>query len=64
MDTRRKDVAPSDALRRWFGNDLTRCEEFRRRYEAELGPGVRWLLERARAGRLTLCCGARDPVHN
>lgn len=67
LDAWRKDVAPSDALRCWFGHDPARWEEFRRRYEAELETnpeGVRWLLERARAGRLTLCYGARDPVHN
>ncbi len=31
-----KDVAPSDALRRWFGHDPARWTEFRRRYRAEL----------------------------
>lgn len=31
-----KDVAPSDALRRWFGHDPARWDEFCRRYSAEL----------------------------
>lgn len=63
----RKDVAPSDKLRRWFGHDPHRWEEFQRRYEAELEAnheGVQWLLDLARKGRLTLCYGARDPLHN
>ncbi len=67
LDAWRKDVAPSDTLRRWFGHDPARWEEFRRRYVAELEAnpeGVRWLLEHARVGRLTLCYSARDPMHN
>src|SRR3954468_23928762 len=31
-----KDVAPSPALRRWFGHDARRWKVFRRRYRAEL----------------------------
>jgi uncharacterized protein YeaO (DUF488 family) len=31
-----KDLAPSSELRRWFGHDPGRWDEFRRRYEAEL----------------------------
>jgi uncharacterized protein YeaO (DUF488 family) len=29
-----KDIAPSTALRKWFGHDPARWEEFRRRYVA------------------------------
>lgn len=29
-------VAPSDALRHWFGHDPVKWQEFRRRYKAEL----------------------------
>jgi uncharacterized protein YeaO (DUF488 family) len=32
-----KDVAPSDALRRWFGHDSKKWKECRRRYFAEMG---------------------------
>lgn len=67
LDAWRKDIAPSDGLRRWFGHDPARWEEFQRRYEAELETnpeGVQWLLERARKGRLTLCYSARDSEHN
>ena len=31
-----KDVAPSTALRRWYGHDPEHVEEFARRYRAEL----------------------------
>ena len=31
-----KDVAPSTGLRKWFGHDPDKWEEFRKRYRAEL----------------------------
>ena len=31
-----KDVAPSTGLRKWFGHDAARWDDFRRRYAAEL----------------------------
>ena len=31
-----KDVAPSTELRKWFGHDPAKWEEFRKRYRAEL----------------------------
>jgi uncharacterized protein YeaO (DUF488 family) len=58
-----KDVAPSDELRRWFGHDPSRWEEFHRRYTAELKAKPetwRTLLESARKGNLTLLFSARD----
>jgi uncharacterized protein YeaO (DUF488 family) len=36
MDGWLKDVAPSDALRRWFGHDPQKWKGFRRRYFIEL----------------------------
>ena len=62
-----KEVAPSGELRRWFGHDPQRWEEFRRRYLAELDARPEtWqpLLEAAREGDLTLLYGARDTEHN
>jgi uncharacterized protein YeaO (DUF488 family) len=62
-----REVAPSDALRRWFGHDPARWEEFRRRYAAELDarPDTwRPLLEAARQGPVTLLFSARDTEHN
>ena len=31
-----KDIAPSTALRKWFGHDPARWQEFRKRYAAEV----------------------------
>lgn len=62
-----KEIAPSAALRRWFGHDPARWEAFRNRYRAELA-GHPDLLDRlrelARAGLVTLVYSARDEVHN
>jgi uncharacterized protein YeaO (DUF488 family) len=62
-----KDVAPSDALRRWFNHDQKKWDEFRRRYFAELDskPDA-WspLVDSATKGPVTLIYGARDPEHN
>jgi uncharacterized protein YeaO (DUF488 family) len=57
------DLAPSDALRRWYGHDPDRFEEFRRRYLSELDPRRGLLSElrrRARAGRVTVLTATRD----
>ena len=62
-----KDVAPSAALRQWFGHDPARWSEFRRRYRAELKrrpEAFAQLRARARQGRITLVFGARDTRHN
>jgi uncharacterized protein YeaO (DUF488 family) len=62
-----KDVAPSGALRRWFGHDPAKWVEFERRYFAELDgrpEALEPLLEAARRGRVTLLYSARDREHN
>lgn len=62
-----KDVAPSDALRRWFGHDPAKWEEFRHRYDAELKDNSSaWhpLLEMARKQDITLLFSAHDIEHN
>lgn len=62
-----KDAAPSDALRRWFGHEASRWQEFRRRYFAELDRKPEtWqpILAAVRKGDVTLLYSARDPKHN
>jgi len=62
-----KDVAPSDELRRWYGHDPTRWEEFQRRYEEELERNKEaWepLLKEARSEDVTLIYAARDEEQN
>jgi uncharacterized protein YeaO (DUF488 family) len=62
-----RDVAPSAELRRWFGHDPARWDEFRRRYLAELESApdaCAPLLDAARSGEVTLLYSARDRDHN
>lgn len=62
-----KDIAPSTALRKWFGHDPARWEEFRRRYTAEIHMHPDQLSELralARKGPLTLVYSAHDENHN
>jgi uncharacterized protein YeaO (DUF488 family) len=67
LDEWARDLAPSSELRRWFGHDPARFEEFRHRYLDELAgqeAKLRELRRRAREGTLTLVYGARDSEHN
>lgn len=67
LDLWAKDVAPSTALRKWFGHDPERWDEFRKRYGDELaqhGQLLDDLRARAGKGRLTLVYSARDEAHN
>lgn len=62
-----REIAPSDALRKWFGHDPARWSEFRARYEAELaghGDEVSRLQALLSEGRVTLLYGAKDEAHN
>jgi uncharacterized protein YeaO (DUF488 family) len=62
-----KDVAPSTELRRWFGHDPARWDEFRRRYAAELDGKpelVAQLSSLAADGPLTLLFAAHDEARN
>jgi len=62
-----KDVAPSPALRQWFGHDPARWRPFVSRYRAELrghAEAVDQLRRMAKRGTLTLVYAARDQEHN
>lgn len=62
-----KEIAPSKELRKWFGHDPARWEEFRRRYRVELKDKrqlVGQLRDLAQEGRLTLVYSAHDEAHN
>jgi uncharacterized protein YeaO (DUF488 family) len=67
LDAWLKDVSPSPALRKWYGHDVAKWDEFRARYltELEANPDA-WkpLLEAARRGKVTLLYSARDTEHN
>ena len=67
MEAWLKDVAPSPDLRKWFGHDPAKWQEFQGRYRAELGANLEaWkpLLEAAKQGDVTLLYSARDTEHN
>jgi uncharacterized protein YeaO (DUF488 family) len=62
-----KDVAPSPALRTWFGHDPARFAEFGRRYRAELAQrpqDIARLLEILVQKPVTLVYAAKDPACN
>jgi uncharacterized protein YeaO (DUF488 family) len=62
-----KDAAPSTDLRRWFGHDPAKWDEFRRRYADELDANPQsWrpLVDAAAEGAITLLYSSRDREHN
>jgi uncharacterized protein YeaO (DUF488 family) len=62
-----REIAPSDALRKWFGHDPARWDEFRARYTAELashGDEVARLRALMSEGPVTVVYGAKDEAHN
>jgi uncharacterized protein YeaO (DUF488 family) len=67
LDAWLKDVAPSTELRRWFGHDPDRWQEFCQRYAAELQarPDA-WapIVQADRSGAVTLLYSSHDTEHN
>ncbi len=62
-----KEAAPSAELRKWFGHDPARWEQFQKRYWKELEgkeEAVRLLKRTGREGTVTLVYAARDEEHN
>jgi uncharacterized protein YeaO (DUF488 family) len=62
-----KDIAPCTELRKWFGHDPERWDEFRVRYFAELDDnpdGVGKLMAKVQHGPVTLVYSAKDENHN
>jgi uncharacterized protein YeaO (DUF488 family) len=65
IDEWARDVAPSADLRRWYGHQPERFDEFARRYRAELAAApaadaVAALVTRLRKGPVTLLTATRD----
>lgn len=65
-----RELAPSSELRKWFGHDPERWDEFRQRYAAALQtPAATAAVDELRAligahPVVTLVYGARDTTHN
>jgi uncharacterized protein YeaO (DUF488 family) len=62
-----KEIAPSPVLRKWYGHDVEKWEEFKQRYRSELKgkPEIIAQLQRLAAeGPLTLVYAAHDELRN
>ncbi|MDE2260396.1 MAG: DUF488 domain-containing protein [Betaproteobacteria bacterium] len=62
-----KEIAPSTKLRKWFGHDPGRWEEFKKRYLAELkgnSEQIQLLKQALAKDTVTLVYGAKDEEHN
>ena len=62
-----KDIAPSTELRKWFGHDPAKWEQFCKRYRVELEQrkeAVNLLKQKSEEGTITLVYAARDEKHN
>jgi uncharacterized protein YeaO (DUF488 family) len=67
LDEWARELGPSTELRRWFGHEPAKFDEFRRRYLEELAARTEKLEElrrRARREAVTLVYSARDTEHN
>lgn len=68
LDAWLKDVAPSNELRKWFGHDPEKWDEFKKKYAAELRTNPEAVAELKRMVKehktVTLVFGARDEKHN
>lgn len=62
-----KEVAPSTELRKWFGHEPEKWEEFRERYWKELENKedlVNLLKQKSNEGRVTFVYAAKDEKYN
>ncbi len=62
-----KEIAPTDTLRKWFGHDPAKWNEFKKRYTKELESKeelLNKLKSEAKRGRITLLYSAKDTEHN
>ncbi len=62
-----KEIAPSSELRKWFGHDPDKWNEFRKKFFQELdhkGELVDQVIAKAREGDVVLLYGAKDEEHN
>lgn len=69
LDEWLKEVAPSTELRRWYGHDVVRFEEFSHRYRVEMesspaAEAVRHLIQLSRSGPVLLLTATKDVDHS
>jgi len=67
LDLWLKEIGPSNDLRKWFGHDPDKWNEFRRRYFYELDQKeelINQIISRAKEDDIVLLYGAKDEEHN
>lgn len=67
LDLWLKEIAPSDALRKWFGHDPKKWSEFQKKYRLELREhqdALAQIKTLAKKGSVTLLYAAKDEEHN
>ncbi len=67
VDLWQKDIAPSNSLRKWFGHDEKKWNEFKRRYFKELDKNIELvniMVNKANERSITLLYGTREEKFN
>ena len=67
LDLWLKVIGPSNDLRKWFGHDPDKWDEFRKKFFFELDQKnelVDQVITKAKEGDVVLLFGAKDKVHN
>lgn len=68
LDLWLKEIAPSTELRKWFGHDPKKWEDFEKRYKEELKSKEELIYQlkdlEKKHKHVTLLFGAKDIVHN
>ena len=68
VDLWMKEIAPSDALRKWYGHEPEKWPEFEKRYRAELAKKKDLLAQikqlQKEHGKVTLLFGRKDEKQN
>ncbi len=62
-----KEIAPSTELRKWFGHEPAKWNDFKKKYVAELKENIEpvsVLKEKMKKRTVTLLYGAKDEEHN
>ena len=67
VDLWQKDIAPSNSLRKWFGHDEKKWNEFKRRYFKELDKNIELvniMVNKANERAITLLYGTKEERFN
>jgi uncharacterized protein YeaO (DUF488 family) len=62
-----KELSPSNELRKWFGHDPAKWQEFKEKYKQELegkGEVLEKLINDTKQGTVTFLYSAKDTEHN